>query len=421
MNICWFSHYFMPEIGAPSARLNDLSKCWITDGHRVQINTCFPNHPTGQLYPGYISSRYMCEKLDKIQVHRHWTYIAPNSGILKKTIGHLSLWASSTYWNKKYIQQQHPDVIIGTSPTPFAAWSGALAAKRLQRPFIMEVRDLWPEIFMELGILKNPFIIKLLEIYIDYLYRNADAIVTVTESFRRAIIDRGFNPEKITTIPNGADTDFWDVNHAKTAVCLKKDLGLNNKFIVLYIGAHGISHALARILDSAAMLKAEKKIHFLFVGDGAEKNRLIKKAGRNGMTNVTFLDPTDKNGVRDFYAMADICLVPLRNIPLFETFIPSKMFEIMSMQRPIVASVAGEAAEILKKSKGAIVVPPENSKQICNSILTLYQNFNSRKQMGENGRKFVTSKYTRNFLSKQYLLVLKQAMKRRRLSELRSK
>lgn len=139
------------------------------------------------------------------------------------------------------------------------------------------------------------------------------------------------------------------------------------------------------------------------------------------MTNVTFLDPTDKNGVRDFYAMADICLVPLRNIPLFETFIPSKMFEIMSMQRPIVASVAGEAAEILKKSKGAIVVPPENSKQICNSILTLYQNFNSRKQMGENGRKFVTSKYTRNFRSKQYLLVLKQVMKRRRLSELRSK
>ena len=409
MNICWFSHYFSPEIGAPSARINDLSRCWIADGHQVQVNTCFPNHPTGHLYPGYSTGRYMSETRDNIHVHRHWTYITPNRGFIKKTIGHFSFLPSTAIMNQKYIRWQKPDVVIGTSPTPFAAWSAAVAAKRMNVPFIMEIRDLWPDIFVELGVLKNRFLIKMLDRFISYLYRRAESIVTVTESFRRSIIARGFSPEKVFNIPNGADTLFWDIRKSANGIKLREELMLKDKFVVLYIGAHGISHALSKILDSARPMLIEKQdIHFYFVGEGAEKTMLLQKAQEEGLSNVTFLDPTDKEGVRNYYALADVCLVPLRDIPLFETFIPSKMFEIMAMQRPIVASVAGESAEILKSSKGAIVVPPEDSWRIRDALLLLYENPDKRNRMGENGRAFITNQYSRQALSRQYLKFIQQ-------------
>lgn len=403
MNICWFSHYFSPEIGAPSARLNDLSRCWIADGHKVQVNTCYPNHPTGKLYPGYNAGRYMSEALDNIQVRRYWTYITPNRGFIKKTIGHFSFLPSTAIMNQKNFLRQNPGVVIGTSPTPFAAWSAAVAAKRMNVPFIMEIRDLWPDIFVELEVMKNRFLIKVLDKFISYLYRRAESIVTVTESFRSSIIARGFSPQKVVNIPNGADTLFWDIKKSANGQKLREELMLKDKFVVLYIGAHGISHALSKILDSAAMLIDKPGIHFLFVGEGAKKTKLIHKAREKSLSNVTFLESTDKEGVRDYYALADVCLVPLRNIPLFETFIPSKMFEILSMQRPIIASVAGEPAEILKKSKGAIVVPPEDSLQIRDALLSLHEDSERCARMGENGRAFVSEQYSRAALSRQYI------------------
>lgn len=406
MNIVYYSHYFTPEIGAPSARIYDLSKEWIGSGHSVQVVTCFPNHPSGRLYPGYHQTMYMEEGLDGIRVHRHWTFITPNKGFIKKTIGHVSYLPSAILLSNPRLKPF--DVAIASSPTFFAALAGVSAGKRYKVPFIMEIRDLWPAIFVDLGVIRNRRVVSWLEKLEMFLYRQATSIVTVTEAFRNNLIERGIPPRKIFTIPNGADVKFW--SPIDDPADLRQSLGLKDSFVVLYIGAHGISHALGRILDSAVQLKNQENMHFLFVGEGAEKAELVRRANELRLKNVLFHEPVNKEGVRRFYTLADICLVPLRNIPLFDSFIPSKMFEIMAMERPIVGSVRGEAADILRRSKSALVVEPENPKAIAESILYLYHHGKKRRAMGQEGRKFVAENYSRRSTANKYLEVLSEAV-----------
>jgi glycosyltransferase involved in cell wall biosynthesis len=406
MKIAIYSHYFVPEIGAPSARIYDLSREWISRGHSVQVATCFPNHPVGVLYPGYQSRWYGRETLDGIDVHRHWTYVTPNKGMLKKTIGHVSLLPSSL-WSAR--RMERPDVVIGTSPTFFAAIAAEEIARWRGLPFVMEVRDLWPAVFVELGVLKNRAMIRALERLELWLYRRAARVVTVTESFRADLIRRGIPAEKVVTIPNGANVDFWTPSRDDHG--LRARLGLEGKFVALYIGAHGISQALAALLAAATAVRHDDRIRFVFVGEGAEKERLVASARAQELNNVLFLDPVAKEEVRDFYAMADVCLVPLRDIPLFDTFIPSKMFEMMSMARPIVASVRGEAAAILDQSGGAIVVPPEDSEAIADAVLRLAAAPSLSESMGMRGREFVAARYSRRSLADSYLHVLNDAVR----------
>lgn len=405
MKIAYYSHYFVPEIGAPSARIYDLAQQWLTEGHQIEVVTCFPNHPAGKLYPGYQLKRYQKETLSRISVHRNWTYITPNEGFIKRTLGHISFWPS-TRLNQ---QQIGPiDIAIGTSPTFFAPLAAINITKRRKIPFVMEVRDLWPALLVELGVLRNRTIIRLLERWELWMYRQATKVVTVTESFRQNLIERGISAEKVHTIPNGADIDFWQPMSAP--IELRRKLKLEDCFIVLYIGAHGLSQSLSSILDSAKLLQHHPAIQFLFVGDGAQKEMLVEKATRENISNIRFHDSVGKEQVKEFYALADLCLVPLRDIPLFQTFIPSKMFEIMAMARPIVGSVCGEAAEILKRSGSAAVVAPEDSQAIAATIENLYQNQGQLSLMAQNGHEFVAQHYSRQGLAKTYLKVLGEAI-----------
>lgn len=406
MKISCFSHYFSPEIGAPSARIYDMSQQWLSADHTVDVVTCFPNHPKGKVYPNYELKKYLSEKMDGINVHRNWTYIAANVGFAKKTLGHLSFWPSARIHSEKYLN--NPDVTVGTSPTFFAAMAASGAAKRQNVPFIMDVRDLWPAVFVELGVIKNKWIIALLEKWEMALYNQATKIVTVTDSFRENLIDRGIPEQKVHSIPNGADTDFWLPSSNLNK--LRQELKLQDKFVVLYIGAHGISHALMKIIESAEQLQNEKEIHFLFVGAGAEKPLLVDRVKSLNLNNVSFHEPVPKEEVADYYAMADVCLVPLRNIPLFDTFIPSKMFEIMAMQRPVIGSVGGEAADILTRSGGAVVVPPEDSGAISEAICLLKADPESCRLMGERGRVFVEKNYSRKILADKYIDVMNEAI-----------
>jgi glycosyltransferase involved in cell wall biosynthesis len=240
------------------------------------------------------------------------------------------------------------------------------------------------------------------------LYRSATRIVTVTEAFRQNLLSRGIPESKVVTITNGADTDYWQPAPAE-AQKEREKLGLQGAFVVLYIGAHGISQALTAQLRAAERLRHDPRVQFVFVGEGAEKEKLVAEARRLGLRNVRFLDPVDKTKVRTYYSLADVCLVPLRAIPLFETFIPSKMFEILSMGCPIIASVRGEAAEILTQSGGALVVPPEDDVAVADAVLKLSTDQTLRTSMAQRGHDFVMKHYSRRELARRYLEVVASA------------
>lgn len=398
MNIGFFSHYFSPEIGAPSARVHEMAREWVSMGHDVQVATCFPNHPGGRVYEGYQQRSYACEIMDGIRVHRNWSYITPNRGFVRKTLGHASFLGSAR-WNTLG-RMARPDVVVGTSPTFFAAMAAMAAGRRFGVPWIMEVRDLWPACFVDLGVIRNRHVIRMLEQWELYLYRKANHIVTVTSSFRDNLISRGVPAGKITSIPNGADTEFW--RPTPKAGKLDDPGGADGLFKVLYLGAHGISQSLSRVLDAARLLSSDPCYRFYFVGDGAEKEALMDRVRSEGISNVRFMDPVDKEGVRAMYSDADVCLVPLRKIPLFDTFIPSKMFEIMAMGCPMVASVSGESARILGESGGAMVVPPEDAESMAGAIRWLRGHPEERAAMGSRGREHVIQHFSRRALARKY-------------------
>lgn len=406
MNIALLTHYYPPEIGAPQARLSEMAKTWRQEGHTVTVLTCFPNHPDGIIPEKYRDMKYFEEEVSGIKVCRTWVYATPNKGFLRKILGHISFMFSSLILGGKVFRGQ--DVIIVSSPTFFSVISAWVLSRRYRIPYVFEVRDLWPAIFIELGVLKNKVVIHVLEKIELLLYKKSAAVVSVTHSFSDNIIKRGIPQNKVFTITNGVDLDSY-VPQEKNSRILNK-YGFGNKFIVMYMGAHGISHALGKIVDAAEKLSKIEDILFLFIGDGAEKNSLVAKAKQINLKNIFFLPSQQKSLVPELYSVMDVGLVPLRDIPLFSTFIPSKMFEIMAMGKPIVASVTGEAAEILEKSKAALISPPEEVGQIVKHILTLYNDKKLRQQMGENGRKFVQANYDRRSLALKYLEIVRSCL-----------
>ena len=402
------THYFPPEIGAPQARLSEMANRWAAQGHKVTVLTCFPNHPTGKVPENYKKlyqkKRLYREKMGALDVYRCWAYATPNKGFVKKLLGHLSFMVTAVLQGRKVAEDQ--DVILASSPTFFSVISAFVLSRIYSVPFIFEVRDLWPAIFVELGVLKNRLVISSLERLEFYLYQKAGAVVTVTNRFSEMIMARGIAREKVHTIKNGVDLGKYFFREKD--IELLEHLGLAGKFIALYIGAHGISHSLTKLVDAAALLTNKEQIHFLFVGEGAEKEKTVAHCRALGLTNCTFLPGQPKEKMTAFYSIMDVGLVPLRNIPLFDTFIPSKMFEILGMEKPIVASVRGEAGDILLESGGALVCQPEDSGMIAQHIDYLYENPEKAIVMGKLGRKYVEKHYSRDQLADDYMEIISQ-------------
>jgi len=401
MKIMLLTHYFPPEIGAPQARLSEMAKTWTNEGHEVTVMTAFPNHPTGVIPPEYKGKWFQTEEANGYTIHRHWVYATPNKGFLKKIIGHLSLMVTLILFS--LFRGKRPDVIIVSSPTFFSVFSAFVMGIFRRAPFVFEVRDIWPGIFVELGVLKNKLLIGILEFFELFLYRRAKYVVPVTHGFKEDIVKRGIPQEKVHVITNGVDLTFFD--QAPPSSLTRSELGIpQDALIALYIGAHGISHGLPTLVDAAAVL--EKEVFLLFVGEGAVKNDLMAQAEKLGMKNIKFVPGQPRERVPDFYRLSDVCLVPLKDIEGFKTFIPSKMFEIMACRRPIIGSLRGEAADILTRSGGALVIAPENKDALVDALLKLRKDPQLAADMSEKGRVFVEANYSRESLAKNYLAIL---------------
>ncbi len=409
MRILVVTHYFPPEIGAPQARLSELAKAWADAGDEVTVLTGMPNHPTGVIPPEYRGVRRVIETTDGYRVVRTWLYATPNEGFVKKTVGHLSFMVSSVVLGRSAVGET--DVVIVSSPTFFAILSAWILARRRRARFVVEIRDLWPAIFVELGVLTNPTIIKVLETLELAAYRAADAVVVVSDGFRDDLIRRGVPAAKIHTIRNGVDLDRFQPEAGDPAAvrAARTALGAGeHDVLVLYIGAHGISHGLTAIADAAAQLRDEP-IHFAFVGEGAAKPALearVRELEARGVHSVTLRPGVPRDEVASLLHAADICLVPLRDVPLFTTFIPSKIFEYFGAGKAVVGAVRGEPAEILREG-GALVVEPEDVDAIAGAVRELAEDPARRRTMGRTGHAYVRAHFDRRELARTYRAILR--------------
>src|SRR3984957_13648869 len=308
------THYFPPETGAPQARLSGLAATWAGDGDEVTVLTGMPNHPTGVLPHSYRRAVRRREHRDGYRVIRTWLYATPNEGMARKTVGHLSFMASSVLLGWR--ASGPADVVVVSSPTFFSILSGWLLARLKRARFVLDVRDLWPAIFVELGVLTNRRIIAVLERLELAAYAAADQVVVVSEGFRDNLLRRGVPPEKVHTIRNGVDLGRFTPAGGPSGGGpsgerdeLRARLGAGPEdCLVLYAGTHGISQGLPAIADAAAMLGG-RPVRFAFVGDGADKRRVEQRVAERGAGNVLLLSGVASAEMPALLAAADVCLV----------------------------------------------------------------------------------------------------------------
>jgi glycosyltransferase involved in cell wall biosynthesis len=396
------SHYFPPETGAPQARLSALAATWAADGDQVTVLTGMPNHPTGILPPEYRRAIRRREHRDRYTVLRTWLYATPNEGIARKTASHLSFMVSSVLLGWR--ASGRADTVVVSSPTFFSIASAWLLAKTKRARFVVEVRDLWPAIFVELGVLTSRRLIAVLERLELAAYHAADEVVVVSDGFRANLIDRGVPAGKVHTVRNGVSLAAFDPA-TPPDVYLRAGLGARpDECLVLYAGTHGISQGLPEAAEAATRLIG-RPIHLAFVGEGADKARLQHRVTELALPNVTLARAIPAELMPSLLATADILLVTLRDIPLFATFIPSKMFEYLAAGRAVIGAVAGESAQILREA-GAEVVPPGDSAALAAAIRDLAADPLRRADMAARGRAYVERFFDRAELARQYRKIL---------------
>lgn len=401
MRILWISQWFPPDLGALPARLTEMAREWIAEGHDVTVVTAFPHHPLGVVPDSYRGRRVVEERYEKIRVIRCWIWALPNKRMWQRTLCQLSFAASSVLLALR--RPRRPDVVIVSSPPFFQGLAGLVFSRLHRARFVFEVRDLWPETFAAMGVLSRGLVYRILETLEKALYRASDRVVVVTRSFREDLLRRGVPAQKISIIPNGADPDFYAPRPPSET--LRSELGGNGKFLATYVGTHGLATGLEQILDAAEILRNDPGFAFAFVGEGAQRAALIEESRRRRLTNVVFHAALPKERMPELYASSDACVVCLRPLPLFEKVIPSKIFEILSCGRPLVAAIAGEAAEIVRVA-GGVVVPPGDGAAIANALAEIRASPKRRREMEVSGRSFVIENFSRRDLARDYLKVL---------------
>ncbi len=365
MKILFITDNFKPEVNAPATRTYEHVKEWIKDDDiEVTILTCAPNFPHGKVYEGYKNKFYQKEYIDGIEVIRVWSYITSNSGFIKRILDYLSFAVMAFFVG---LFKKH-DLIIATSPQFFTTWAAWGISKIKRKPWIFELRDLWPESIKTVGAMKQGKIIDLLEKIELALYKDCHKVIAVTDAFKRNLISRGIEESKIEVITNGSNLDLF-YPRDKDEKLLEK-LNLKNKFIVGYIGTHGMAHSLDFIVNSIKDIK-DKDIHFLFIGDGAVKENIVKIAKDLDLKNITFLNSIKKEDVPRYLSICDVSLAPLKKSDTFKTVIPSKIFEASAMQKPTLLGVEGQAQEIIEKYNAGLYFEPENKDDFLEKIAIL--------------------------------------------------
>lgn len=403
LNILFLTDNFPPETNAPATRVFEHAMRWAKKGHLVTVVTSAPNFPEGRLFEGYTNRWRQVEQVEGIRVVRVKTYITANEGFLRRTLDYMSFMATAFATG---CLERRPDVVVATSPQFFCAIAGWALSVVKRRPFVFELRDLWPASIVAVGAMKPSRAIRALEQLELFLYRQATAVVSVTESFREDLVRRGVPEQKVHVVLNGVDLQRYVPQERDAELAAEFDIH-PGQFVAGYMGTHGMAHALPKVLEAAEQLKERQDIVFFFAGSGAERGTVERLVRERGLSNVRLIPRQPKERMPALWSLCDVALVPLRNSPLFTTVIPSKIFEAMAMGVPILMSLPeGEATRIVRQVGVGVCVPPEDPVALASELVALAERPDRRQALGQVSRA-AANRFSRDVLADRMLALLR--------------
>ena len=406
MHILFLTDNFPPESNAPATRTFEHARRWVSKGQKVTIITSAPNFPEGKVFDGYKNRWIAKQNMEGIEVWRVKTFMSANEGFLKRSIDFASFMMSSLFFG---LFVRKVDIVIGTSPQFFTVISAWILSKLRRVPFVFELRDIWPASITAVGAMNCGWIIKILEKLEMFLYYQADLIISVTQSFKSELQSRGVPSEKIKVVLNGVSLSKYTPLPEKDRE-LSEKYKLQDKFVVGYVGTHGLAHALDKTLEAAEILAHFNDIRLVFVGGGAERLRLENLVKTRGLENVVMIPSQSKDNMQKVWSICDVSLVSLKNVPLFSKVIPSKIFESMAMKLPIIIAVPeGESTEIVRIENSGLIVPPESPARLAEAILKMKTNDSLRRMLGANGL-LAADKFNRENLAADMLTYLESVI-----------
>lgn len=409
MRVLFLTQYFPPETGAAPARARAFARALKDAGCDVEVVTGMPNHPSGVISAGYRGKFHVAERVDGLSVTRMWLFASARKRLSARLLNQLTFAATALWIAPRRARQAN--VVVVTVPPTFLGLSAVALLKAFGRPLVVDVRDDWPRAAISLGQLKVGFATRALQRISDIIYSRADRLVVVTPGMRRQFLDRGVPESSMSLITNGVRADLYPEPRDSSS----RVGGLR----VIYTGTHGLVHCMDGIIEAAGVLRDEN-IHFLFVGDGVAKPGLVHRAKELALDNVEFRDSVAAEDLPPLLWESDVCLATTCGCQFCGETIPVKLFDYLASGRPTVGALVGDAAEVLRKSGGGVVVEPENADALAAALLALRDDPEARKEMGDKGRRFVLEQYTREVLGQRFADTVAAAAERGKSARLPS-
>lgn len=406
MDVVILTQYFPPEMGAAQNRINALAHAFKDRGHKLTVLTALPNYPTGKIFEDYKHVYKTKEKVGDIDVIRSWLYVHKSRSAAASLLSYLSFALTAYDVGRREIKSA--DLILWEYPPLFLGYTALKLAKLWKAKIITNIADMWTQAIREQKIIKSQFVLEKFEKFEKKIMEKSAAITCQTEGLRKNIKSAMPSIDPILW-PNGADPERFSPRIASPEI--RKLYGIENQFVIGYSGLHGRNHNLLLILDAAKLLQGDKEILFLFCGDGYEKEMLIKYARDNKIENVRFHDPIDQSQLPDLLSIFNIGIVIHKNLPGLRVVRSAKLFELMSMEIPILHCSESEGAAIVRNADAGVIVPEDDPRKIADAILTM-GNSDKLKLWGANGRKYVQENFDRRKISAEIVEKIEQIIQK---------
>jgi len=408
MRILVLHQYFLEENDSGGSRWNEITKFWSDQEHEITVLGGMIHANGNEKLPEYKGKWFKRKHQGNVEVIRCHVSESYNLNFLGRLWGYFSFMFSSLYAGI-FMTKGKYDVIIVTSPPLFVGMSGYIISLFKRSPFLFEIRDLWPESAIDTGVVKNKLIIKLAFMFERFIYKRAKLINVLTPAFQKKLIEvKQIAKEKIIFIPNAADFSLSDDLLTNfDAEAFRKQLEINDNFVITYVGAHGVANHLEQILDAALLLK-DTNVIFLLIGQGMEKPRLKEYAELKQIRNVKFLDPVPKKEVFKYILASDMGASVLKNVETFKTVYSNKTFDYLACKKPIFMAIDGISRELIEQADAGIFVEPENPKDFSEKIRLYLEKPNEIIRQGENGYQYAKNNFDRIKLAQNYVDQIKK-------------